>query len=67
MSAQPAADRAFSWLMSKRLENWGWDTNTAEAIIAIQLTNQSWLSKDNPESLLSVKQLELDTALTLWR
>lgn len=66
LSAQAVADKALGWLMSKRQENWGWESSTADAILAIQLTNQSWFSKDNLESQLSVKQLELETALALW-
>lgn len=66
LSAPAAAEKALNWLMSKREENWGWDSSTADAILAIQLTNQSWFSKENLESQLSVKQLELETALALW-
>lgn len=61
-----ALDKATKWLLSKRQENWGWDSDTADAIVALQLANLSWASKDHLESQLSIKQLELDIALTLW-
>lgn len=67
LATQMSADKALNWLLSKRDENWGWEgSSTPDAILAIQLTNQSWFSKENLESQLSGKQLELETALALW-
>lgn len=50
--------------MSQRLSNYGWGSglDTAQALLAIELTKSS----SNFERKLSAKQLEIDLILNLW-
>ncbi|XP_072034740.1 uncharacterized protein CG3556-like isoform X2 [Amphiura filiformis] len=62
--------RAISWLLSQRTRHWGWPLkSTATAILAMQLTNDSWYSRNSEDltTQLSVKQLEIELLAELSR
>lgn len=48
-------------LLLKRDDEWSWGTRTeAEAIIALHLYQFTSFSKDNPDTFISVKQMNID-------
>lgn len=56
--------RAIDWLMLQRQRNYGWGSGieTAQALLAVELTKSSTIF----ERKLSAKQLEIDLILNLW-
>ncbi|GFG35930.1 hypothetical protein Cfor_05282 [Coptotermes formosanus] len=68
VAADVSTHRALEWLLRKRLDDWGWGSETPRALLAVQLGNTStWFGGHNLESLLSGKQMELEIMLQLWR
>ena len=62
--------KAINWLLSQRKDDWGWPLeSTATAILAMQLTNDSWYGRatDDLTAQLSVKQLEVELLAELSR
>ncbi|CAG2055106.1 unnamed protein product, partial [Timema podura] len=62
-----ATRRALYWLSQQRHADWGWGGDTARAILTFTLIDSSWFSRQNLESQLATKQMELEIVLQLWR
>nr|CAD7568100.1 unnamed protein product [Timema californicum] len=62
-----ATRRALYWLSQQRHDDWGWGGDTARAILTFVLIDSSWFNRQNLESQLATKQMELEIVLQLWR
>lgn len=61
-----AVKKGVQWLLDNRNTEWGWGTRQeAEAIIALHLADDTWFNKKNPESYISVKQMNIDLLVPL--
>ena len=58
---------AIKWLEKQRTQDFGWGEDTAGCITALQLANSSWYNNNNPSAEISVKEMELELILALWK
>ncbi|XP_077995702.1 cobalamin binding intrinsic factor-like [Glandiceps talaboti] len=58
--------KAVGWLKSQQTSQWGWE-HTPSIVLSLQLTNPDWFNRDDLESQLNVKQLEIETLAALTR
>lgn len=64
----PSVVRGLQWLWEQRESDYGFKEHTANAVIALQLGNTtSWFGQENPYSLLTVKQMDIEIILQLFR
>lgn len=64
----PSVVRGLQWLWEQRESDYGFKEHTANAVIALQLANTtSWYDPENPYSLLTVKQMDIEIILQLFR
>lgn len=68
ISAQDAIQNGKKWLLSQRNSEWGWGTRAeAEVVMALQLVDNSWYDTKNPDTAVSVKQMNIDLLAALSR
>ncbi|XP_070571990.1 cobalamin binding intrinsic factor-like [Ptychodera flava] len=58
-AAREAYNKAVEWLKSQQTDQWGWE-NTPSVLLSLQLTNPEWFNREDLESQLNVKQLEIE-------
>lgn len=64
----PSVVRGLKWLWEQREADYGFKEHTANAVIALQLANTtSWYGQENPYSLVTVKQMDIEILLHLFR
>ncbi|KAJ8961614.1 hypothetical protein NQ314_005904 [Rhamnusium bicolor] len=67
---ESSIQRALAWLITQRESNWGWRNDTPKVLTALQLAPQEESASLLPPPLemqLSVKQLEVEIVILLWR
>ncbi|KAG5873382.1 hypothetical protein JTB14_026451 [Gonioctena quinquepunctata] len=67
---ESSIQRALSWLVTQRENNWGWRNDTPKVLTALQLAPHEEFLRSMPDHFelqLSFKQLEVEIVVMLWR